>query len=177
MNRRKSGRTAMAAKAAAKAAVIAAGFAGAAMPAAAGDWAASGRYQYFSESALGGGQGANACQNDAAPLPSGDCRADPATGWAANFTASMAAADADEAAAACVPGYPSACRYAGYAIDGHGVAAGDTFDPARDLPRPCVAGAYAVSYAIVRRPAEHAHGAAGEGALDSEYVADEFRCR
>ncbi|QWP78374.1 hypothetical protein J5226_08285 [Lysobacter sp. K5869] len=173
MNRRKSGRAAMAAKMAA----VVAGFAGAALPAAAGEWTPSGRYQYFSETALGGGQGANACQNNAAPLASGDCRADPATGWAANFTASMAAADADEAAATCAPGYPSACRYAGYAIDGRGVAAGETFDPARDLPRPCVAGTYAVSYLIVRRPAEHAHGAAGEGAIDSDYAADEFKCR
>lgn len=170
MNRGKSGRAAM------FAAVYAAMFASAALPAAAADWTLSGRYQYFSETALGG-QGANGCQDQATPLPSGDCRADPASGWAVNFTASMAAADADEAAAACVPGYPGACRATGYAIDGRGVAAGEYFEPARDLPRPCVAGAYAVGYSIVRRANPDADAGTGGQAIESEYRADEFRCR
>lgn len=172
MNVRKSGR------AAARAALWIAALASAALPAAAADWTHSGRYQYFSESPLGG-NGSNACQGGATPLPSGDCLADPGTGWAANFNASLAAADAVEATGVCVLGYqdPASCRFAGYAINGQGVSASETFDPARDLPRPCVAGAYAVSYVIFRRVVDSQDGSPDDRGIESDYLADEFQCR
>lgn len=172
MNTRKSVR------AAAIAAVWALALAGMALPAAAADWVHSGRYQYFSEGPLGG-NGANGCQNGATPLPSGDCVADPNTGWAANFNAALAAADAVEATGICVLGYqyPSSCRFAGYAINGHGVSATETFDALRDLPRPCVVGAHAVGYVIARRVVDSQDGSPDDRGIESDYLADEYRCR
>lgn len=171
MNVRKSGR------AAAVAAAWAIALAGA-LPAAAADWVHSGRYQYFSDGPLGG-NGANGCQGGATPLPSGDCIADPGTGWAANFSAALAAADAVEASGACALGYqyPSSCRFAGYALNGQGVPASETFDAARDLPRPCAAGAHAVGYVIVRRLVDGQDGGADQRGVESDYMADEYRCR
>lgn len=171
MNTRKSGRF-MAVAAMAMLALAAA------FPAAAADWVPSGRYQYFSEGPLGG-HGANGCQGGAASLPSGDCLADPGTGWAANFNAAMIAADAVEASGVCVLGsqYPSSCRFAGYAINGQGVSASEAFDAARDLPRPCAAGTSAVAYVIFRRVVDGQDGSADDRGIESDYLADEYRCR
>ncbi|MEI2431551.1 hypothetical protein RDV84_11015 [Lysobacter yananisis] len=172
MNMRKSGRVA------AIAALWGLALAGAALPAAAADWVHSGRYQYFSEGPLGG-NGSNGCQSGATPLASGDCIADPGTGWAANFNAAMAAADAVEATGVCVLGYqyPSSCRFAGYALNGQGVSASENFYAPNDLPRPCVAGTHAVAYVIFRRVVDAQDGSADDRGIESDYSADEYQCR
>lgn len=152
-----------------------AGFAHGALAA---QWVATGRYQYFSEGPLGG-NGSNGCQANQTPLPSGDCQADPATGWSANFNASLLAADAVEATGVCVLGYqyPSSCRFAGYAIGGQGVSATETFQPGRDLPLPCTVGTHAVTNVIFRRVVDWTDGTPDDRGIESDYMADEFVCQ
>lgn len=162
----------------ATAAALMLALAGFAHSAPAAQWVASGRYQYFSEGVLGS-NGSSGCQANQTPTASGDCPADAATGWLPNYNAAVAAADAVEATGVCRLGYqyPSSCRFAGYAIQGVGVSAGETFQPGADLPLPCTSGAHAVTYVIFRRVTDSPDGTPDDRGIESDYMADEFTCQ